>query len=292
VTSGALGDVGRRAGVGRALARGLAVASLDAPPVAVAWALLLAQAGGGAPRPVELALLAAGVWLGYAADRWLDGRRLGARAATARHRFAARHPGPLAAAWGLVFVLALIAAFLWLDPPLLARGVALAALVATYTLATGAWPDVLRRVVPREVAVGLLFSAAVAIFAWPDGRWSAERGLLVAGLALLAVHNTLTVAVLERRRDRRAGELSAASTWAHLDRRLDPAGGLAALASLLIAVFAAGRPSAAAFLGLAAGSAALVALRRRAPRRLPAALAVDLVTAIAALLGLASAPLG
>lgn len=292
MTTGALGDAGPRAGIGRALARGLAVASLDAPPVAVAWALLLAHAGGGSPRPVELALLAAGVWLGYAADRWLDGRRLGARAATARHRFAARYPGPLAVVWAAVLALSLVVAVEWLDRAQLARGVALAAVVAVYTIATGAWPEVLRRVVPREVAVGLLFTTAVALFAWPDGGWSAERGLLAAGLALLAVHNTMTVAVLERRRDRRAGELSAAATWADLERRLDPAGGLAALASLLIAVLAAGRPSAAAFLGLAAGSAALVALRRRAPRRVPAALAVDLVTALAALLGLASALLG
>ena len=65
--------------------------SLDAPTVAVIWALLLARVAGVRPAPAGLSVLGVGTWLVYVADRTLDG--LAGRETTRlreRHLFYAR----------------------------------------------------------------------------------------------------------------------------------------------------------------------------------------------------------
>lgn len=262
------------------------VANLDAPAVAVAWAALLARAAGRSASAGELGLLAAGVWLGYAADRLLDGRRLGGRAQTARHRAAARRPALLALVWGAVFVVALWQALERLAPPLLARAVALAALVAAYTLAVATWPRAIRRAVPRELAVGVLFAAGTTLFAFGAAPPSAGAVPLALGFTALCVANCVAVALAEVDRDRAAGETSCATQWPWLARAFVPGVGSGAFVAATAAAVGAHGPFAPAWLAIAAAALGLLALHRyRAGDAAPAL--ADLCLCVAAALALA-----
>ncbi|MEO0653217.1 MAG: hypothetical protein AAFZ65_21245, partial [Planctomycetota bacterium] len=194
-------------------AEGLSLLSLEGVLVVVPWALLLGRASDAPAEGVRLGLLATGVWLGYAADRWLDGQRLGERARTPRHRFAARHARGLLVCWCAVVVAAALVAVDRLPRELGSRGVALAATVGTWTVATHLSPRWVRRLLPREVAVGVLLAFAVGLFAWSGGGWSVGRVLPLTAFAALCSLNTAAVAFLERDEDLRLGEPSIASDW-------------------------------------------------------------------------------
>lgn len=138
--------------------------SLDAPTVAVLWTWTIARRSH-IPLPASsLAAMALAVWILYAADRLLDANAPAAEL-EARHRFHARYRRP--------FRLALAAAVLFLAPllPLLSPAalhlyLLLAALLFAWFLlihARSAWPRSRPRRLPKEIAVGIFFSAAVFI---------------------------------------------------------------------------------------------------------------------------------
>ncbi|QDU66581.1 hypothetical protein [Engelhardtia mirabilis] len=258
----AIGHAQPRSGPAARLLLALNVASLDAPLVAVVWAALLARAAGRRAEPAELALLAAGVWLGYAADRLLDGRRLGARAATARHRAAARHPLAIGSLWLVVLVAAMVAAWTQLAPQVLQRGIALAALVAAYTLAVALWPGQVRRLIPRELVVGALFAAGTSVFAFGATLPSASALLLASGFTALCVVDCAAVALGEAAGDRAAGEVSWATEWPGLASAFAPVAASLGFVALLAATLASGSAVATGWLALAAAAAGLVALHR------------------------------
>ncbi len=78
------------------------VLSLDAPLIAALWQGLFAQVYGAALGWPYALLLYTAVWLIYSADRWFDGRSLGANARTRRHRFYVRHGRVIFRVWWLV----------------------------------------------------------------------------------------------------------------------------------------------------------------------------------------------
>src|SRR5262245_49915556 len=88
------------------------VLSLDAPVVVVAWQAVLAQISG-----VELGwphqfVLAASVWLAYAADRWIEGWHLTpSTIRTERHAFYQHWRWPVAALWSVVLAADVTVAF-------------------------------------------------------------------------------------------------------------------------------------------------------------------------------------
>jgi hypothetical protein len=143
--------------------------SLDAPTVAALWTYFLARCTGiSLPWTAPAAMFIA-VWMIYAADRLLDARALDAQPAAIpdleeRHRFHHRHrsrflPALSFAACALIYLLPHIA------PRALLLYTLLATLLGTWLLfvhARGHHGSAPRRL-PKELAVGIFFSAAVFI---------------------------------------------------------------------------------------------------------------------------------
>lgn len=141
--------------------------SLDAPTVALLWTWFIARASHTALPPAAIAAMALAVWILYAADRLLDTRRLNPRNPHAlsdelepRHLFHHAHrrvflAGIACAAVGLGTLL----------PQLDTRAIRLyiveGALLVAWFLILHATRSAHR--LPKEIAVGLFFSAAVFI---------------------------------------------------------------------------------------------------------------------------------
>jgi hypothetical protein len=137
--------------------------SLDAPTVAALWVSFVARACGITLPWRSIAAMFLAVWMLYAADRLLDGLHIGQSAdLEARHHFHHRHRvgfmGCIAFAGA---VLAILVPELPADALRLYK--ALASLLVAYFLLIHLAGERLRRLVPKEVAVGLFFSAAVFI---------------------------------------------------------------------------------------------------------------------------------
>lgn len=144
--------------------------SLDAPTVAALWTHFLARCVG-----IELPWTAPGamfvaVWMIYAADRLLDARTLDAASTKVlpdleeRHRFHHRHRSPFLATLSVA-----ACAMVYLLPHITPRALLLYTLLATllgtwllFVHARGHHGNAPRRL-PKELAVGIFFSAAVFI---------------------------------------------------------------------------------------------------------------------------------
>jgi hypothetical protein len=168
--------------------------SLDAPLVAVVWQRFLAREYGASVTPATTVVLAAAVWLVYAADRRLDARRTPQPdTATDRHHFAARHGRAfdvllLVTAAG-VFALAVTA----LPRPIWTAGLGLAAVLAGYFALTHVGPGALIRVT-KEVLVGVVFAAGAALPVWAERPEAvAEWGPAVGLFAALCTYNCLLI---------------------------------------------------------------------------------------------------
>jgi hypothetical protein len=137
--------------------------SLDAPSVAALWVWFIARSQHirlPASAPIAMALA---VWMLYAADRLLDTRHLGTGAAgefEARHFFHFRHRRPFSIGIAIAAI-ALTALLPRLDPAAIRLYLVEGALLL-------AWLAVLHTTrsahrLPKEIAVGIFFSAAVFI---------------------------------------------------------------------------------------------------------------------------------
>jgi hypothetical protein len=141
--------------------------SADAPAVAIAWAALFARSRGVVLPFSHLAALALVVWLIYLMDRILDALRASdARLLKERHLFSARHRN------ALLSVIALGgAAAAWLvRDELSAReihaGLVLSAIVGLYMLAVHLPGHAPRRLLPKEISVGMIFAAGTMLPVW------------------------------------------------------------------------------------------------------------------------------
>lgn len=158
----AFGGQGGTRPVWRVLARVVArwhLLSLDAPTVATVWMIFVAHSAALVLPWVEPAAMFVAVWMIYAADRLLDGQR--GEELEQRHRFHLAHRRGFLAA-----IAAAAAALLYLlpriDPRALRLDVLLATLLAVWMLLIHAGARGSSRL-PKEVAVGLFFPAAVFI---------------------------------------------------------------------------------------------------------------------------------
>jgi hypothetical protein len=140
--------------------------SLDAPTVAAVWVVFVGRAVGVRLPWVEPAAMFVAVWMIYAADRLLDARVLDAGGGRAdgleeRHRFHHAHRNGFLAGIGMAAL-----ALLYLLHRIDARALHLYALLATLL---GVWMLLIHarganhRRLPKEIAVGLFFPAAVFI---------------------------------------------------------------------------------------------------------------------------------
>ena len=139
--------------------------SLDAPTVAALWTWFIAASVGIALPPASILAMAIAVWMLYAADRLLDARHLLSDPLHSgdlehRHRFHHRHRSAFLAGI-LLSSIALAALLPGLHPRAIRLDLILGALLAGYFLlihVTGSGSRL-----PKEIAVGLFFSAAVFI---------------------------------------------------------------------------------------------------------------------------------
>lgn len=190
----------------------LTILSLDAPAVALVWQDFFARVFMVELRPAHRLLLGMSVWLGYMADRWLDGRKLTAKTAvTARHRFAQRFSKPIAVAWIFVFIGAFLLAIATLTKREFIAGITLAAAVIGY-LAACHQPSLLKQFGwLKEMAVSVLVSGGSAVFVFarcPTLTASHFVALLI--FIVLCLLNCAVVSVWEQSVDTRQAQQSLA----------------------------------------------------------------------------------
>ena len=135
--------------------------SLDAPTVAALWTWFIARASHVSLPPAAPLAMAIAVWILYAADRLLDARRTNAAPdLEARHLFHHRHRRAFLAGIELAAV-ALAALLPRLNPAAIRLYLVEGALLFAWFVVLHATPSAHR--LPKEIAVGLFFSAATFI---------------------------------------------------------------------------------------------------------------------------------
>jgi len=170
--------------------------SLDAPLVAIAWQLLLARAFAISIETHQALIVASGVWLGYAADRWLDARK-GRTRISSRHRFSKRWQWSLLTAWTSLLISALSLSLLTLEPAELRRGLALTALALGYTLVAQLGRKLCWHSAFKSIATASLVAASSALFLWPALMGSPASLLALASVWLLFLLNCLLIRTWE-----------------------------------------------------------------------------------------------
>jgi hypothetical protein len=176
------------------------VLSLDAPAVAGAWSILLLRSRGQTVRYSEVFALVLAVWVIYTTDRLLDG--LASRASSVLH---ARHF--CAAKYRIVFAsLALLsgAALLWisteyLEARTIRTGLILGAIVIFYLASIHGRSSHSWKLLPKEIAVGLIFAAGTSVPLW--SRWEGLTiftGCVWLLLAFLCSLNCFSIECWER----------------------------------------------------------------------------------------------
>lgn len=140
--------------------------SLDAPSVAALWLVFIARCAGVTLRWTSPAAMFVAVWMLYVADRLLDARPLASGEVPPgleeRHRFHHRHRRAFLAAF--VLASAFLAALLHtLSAATLHLYIVLAALLTSWLLLVHARAIPSAHRLPKELAVGVFFPAAVFI---------------------------------------------------------------------------------------------------------------------------------
>jgi hypothetical protein len=134
--------------------------SLDAPTVAVLWTWFIARVCHRSLSLVSVVAMAAAVWTLYAGDRLLDARTSDVDTLEARHHFHHRHRKAFLT--GIAAASVLLAALLPRIPPAAVHlYLILGGLVFGYFVVIHATESAHR--LPKEIAVGVCFAAAVFI---------------------------------------------------------------------------------------------------------------------------------
>lgn len=241
----------------------MTILSLDAPLVALVWQDFFARVFAVEISPAHRLLLGMSVWLGYMADRWLDGRKLAPGAAvTTRHRFAQQFSLPIAVGWVSVFLGTLVLAIAALNRGEFLSGVCLAVAVFAYLGACHRQGWLRRFGWLKEIAVAVLVSGGAAIFVFTRcpvlqaAHWIAL--LILIALCLL---NCVVVSVWERSVDTRQCQPSLALRFGLQIERVFKLGiallGAAIIASLAASWFVVSRTAMAASVTIV-GSLALI----------------------------------
>lgn len=163
----------------------LTTLSLDAPLVAVVWQEFIAQSTGQSIGPVHRILVFACVWLGYSADRWFDAFRY-KNVQSIRHRFHQKYRRQYFTTWLCVLIAAIYLAFTELEPPVLTKGISLAAfsILVTVLIQKKVFGD--RQNWPKSLLTAFLVTASSALFSMPPIEYSnaAETLLFIAPFGL------------------------------------------------------------------------------------------------------------
>jgi hypothetical protein len=187
------------------------VLSLDAPVVAIAWALVFAKCAGVTVPAAEIAALGLVVWLIYTVDRLLDGWTsvtrdgAGAFGSPLRHRHFFHRVYGRTITWVAAGVGAFTSTLVFTQigaqilKPAVPLGLVLVLYMAWVHLGRG---RILVRL-PKEVAVGGIFAVGVALPAW--SRLGARRWEFFVLAALFAAVCTLNCVAIEEWEHGRGG---------------------------------------------------------------------------------------
>lgn len=145
--------------------RQLTILSLDAPLVALAWQQLYATAWEVVLEWTTLLVLFLSVWLGYAADRWLDG--FTDTRPDAHHDLYRAHRQPVLWLWLVLLATTVATALVFLPSHALCRGWWLLGAVLLYTLFAQLARGWRRYGAVKSVAISLLVWTGAWIFALP-----------------------------------------------------------------------------------------------------------------------------
>jgi hypothetical protein len=174
--------------------------SLDAPSVAAVWMWFIAKVSHVTLAPEVCAAMFVAVWLIYAADRLLD-TSAGQAQLEARHHFHHRHRGPFTQ--GIAVGSVILAALVVKMPVLLfLLYCGLAGLLFVWFAVIHLLPKNHAERLPKELAVGVFFSAAVFMPEWlaVDGArgWMAMAAIC---FGLLCTLNCLSIYAWEHEGD-------------------------------------------------------------------------------------------
>jgi hypothetical protein len=196
------------------------ILSIDAPMVAVAWALVFARSADVALPGAEVAALGLVVWLIYTVDRLLDGQSNVAGYSSAgmgagdspdafgpplrqRHVFHRMHGRGMAVAAAVVAAFTTILVLARIGEQVLKMAVPVALILVLYMAWVHLGRGRLLARLPKEVAVGGIFAAGVALPVWSRigaRRW--EFCLLALLFAAVCALNCVAIEEWERVRAR------------------------------------------------------------------------------------------
>jgi hypothetical protein len=176
------------------------ILSVDAPTVAVVWALLLARPSHIRLSAADEIVLGLVVWCIYVSDRLFDGMKpTNQRVLRERHLFCAKHRRALT--WLLVLA---AVAVLWvtsdfLAPMEISAGMKLAAIIGAYMATIHAGHGSMARFVPKEIAVGIIFAVGTTLPAWSRfSEFSWDEWILFGLFAVLCSLNCLAIECWEK----------------------------------------------------------------------------------------------
>lgn len=178
--------------------------SLDAPTVAVLWAVLFARVCSVRLSVWTGLCLALVVWLIYVLDRLLDASHPSTSSALqARHHFCFEHASfflipMIAATTGIVWT-----ALRYLQSHEMWNGIKLGCIVVLYMVGIHAWSGRLAKYLPKEVVVGIFFAVGTTLPLWsrlPSFSWSMI--LCWVSFTLVCILNCTAIECWETPRDR------------------------------------------------------------------------------------------
>ena len=199
------------------------VLSLDAPLVVVGWQAVLAHVARVRLGWPHAFVLAASVWLAYAADRWIEGWRLEPEdIRTARHAYYQRGRWPIFMLWLGVLTAGLLVALTQLSSTEFQAGWLIVAPVLAYLLSHQLVHRDHPWRAPKEVCIALLLGAGVALFPLAQpGAYHRHLWPTLLLFVLLCFANCALISLWEREVDRSHGQTSlalqgASAGWIHV----------------------------------------------------------------------------
>ena len=191
----------------------LRLVSVDVALAALGGGVMAARVLGASPRPAFYVLLPASVWVVYTLDHLMDARRMGATAATPRHRFHGRHAGVLWAVLVPTAAVCGVGGLVALSTVGVAFGVGMATLVCLHELIVKWAGSRASPLLVKELGVGVIFTAGTwglpAIVRWHQAGPPSWPAVALAGqYMLLAGVNLVEFSMFEARRDAAAGQTS------------------------------------------------------------------------------------
>ena len=184
---------------------------LDAPLVAVSWALLFARAFDVSLAVPALGALFLTAWLIYLADRLGDSFAVTAGAPSSlRQRFCIQHRRAWLIGLGLIAVVDLLVVSVQLDARTTISGAVVGAVAFGYLMLNRFAPIAWRRTPLKEIAIGFIFAAGVLV----PLAGSATTDMLLPWLMFgaLCSLNCISIAVWERELDLAQERVSIATT--------------------------------------------------------------------------------